>query len=471
MKQTRNLRKPLLAIGLCAALAFGFLAACGNPASPNGERETTLTPPAEDTGIVLNLYQPHRNQAGLWEALAADYKNLTGVTVNVRAPAAGSAAATELKEALEAEENAPGLFLFTNPREYKAWQESAADLSATNAYQQLADKRMALVVEEKVVGLPLGVEAFGIICNTKILDAYFALEDRDTDFDSIDDVNSHRELEALVKDLEANKAALGIDGVFAAPAFREGESTAWGTRLLSVPVGYEIKHRNIDITGDDANELSLRYEAGFRGFHELHLGHVTTREGLENRAYADAAREFATGRAAMILGSTDFLGQLNSVVGQTVSGNDAAFLPVFMNIEDFGHQGLAFETVQYAAVNGHANEEHRAAAEAFLDWLVTSEKGMDFLVNKLNVIAPYDSVIAGMPPSNPLALSALAWLQNSDVTNAITFSVLTPGEEFRDRVVGEGLLAWHRGESEWAELREDLREGWERHRARMDDHS
>ena len=460
MNNTRTLRRTLLALGLCAAVIAGFLAACGTPAAP-GEDETTR-PPAEDTGVVLNLFQPQHGHATLWDTLAADYRSLTGVTLNVRTPGPGREALAELKQALEGD-GAPGLFLFNHPRHHREWQEHAHDLSGTPAYQQLADNRLALVAEERVVALPLGVEAFGIVVNTRILEAYFALEERETEFDSIADVNTYRELEALVQGLHANREELGIDGVFAAPALAEGESAAWGTRLLSIPVGHEIRSRNLDVTGDEIGELNLHYEGGWRGFHRLHHGHITTTENLEDRTYADAAREFGTGRAAMILGSTDFLGHLNSVVGQTVTAADIAFLPIFMNIESATRQGLAFEAVHYAAINGRAAPEEIQAAEDFLNWLVTSERGMDFLVNQLNVIAPFNSVIAGMPPQNPLSISALEWLQNQDAPNTITWSILNPGEEFRDEVLGAGLRAYHAGERAWDRFRDDVREGWQRH--------
>jgi len=108
------MRKPLLALSLCAALAIGFLAGCGT-AAPGAERETTMQPPAEETGLKLNLYQPHPAQTALWQDLAADYKNLTGVDVAVITPR-GGAPATELKEALGGERDRPAIFLFTNPR-------------------------------------------------------------------------------------------------------------------------------------------------------------------------------------------------------------------------------------------------------------------------------------------------------------------------------------------------------------------
>jgi len=461
MKNTRNLRRALLALGLSAVIITGFLAACGNPAAPRDDDPTTL-PPAEDTGIVLNLFQPHHAHSALWDTLAADYRSLTGVTLNVRTPTAGSEMLTELTHALEGE-HAPGLFLFNNPRDYREWREHAFDLSNITAHQQLADRHLALTVEERTVALPLGVEAFGIIVNTAILDDYFALEERETEFNTLAEVNTYRELEALVRDLHENREELGIDGVFAAPALAEGESAAWGTRLLSIPVGYEIRSRNLDITGDEMGELNLHYETGWRGFHTLHHGHITTREGLEDRSYADAAREFGTGRAAMILGSTEFLGHLNSVAGQTVTADDIIFLPIFMNIESANRQGLSFEATHYVAINGRAAPEEIQAAEDFLNWLVTSERGMDFLVNQLNIIAPFNSVITGMPPQNPLSVSALEWMQNPDTTNAVTWSILNPGEEFRDEVLGAGLRAYHAGERAWDRFRDDVREGWERH--------
>jgi len=467
MKHTSNLRRTLVAFGLCAAVIVGFMAGCRNHEN-NGEGGTPTHPPAEDTGIVLNLFQPHHGHTGLWQALAADYQNLTGVTVNVHSPTAGSEALSELRDALEGD-HAPGLFVFQNPREHRVWHEHAHDLSGTDAYQRLTDRNLALVAgeEEIVVGLPLGIEAFGIIYNSTVMDAYFALDERETDFDSIADVNTHAELAALVRDMHLHLEELGIDGVFAAPAFGEGESTAWGTRLLSIPVGHEIKTRNLDVTGDEINELNLNYHAGWRGFHELHFEHATTREGLENRTYANAADEFATGRAAMILGSTDFVGYLNAA--GTIDADDIAFLPVFMNIPNATRQGLAFETVHYAAINGRADEEQLRAAEDFLDWLVTSERGMEFLVNQLNVIAPYDSVIEGMEPQNPLAVSAIYWLQNENVENVITHSHLAYDAEFRDEVVGAGMHAVARGERAWDNFVEDIRERWAEHRERMDE--
>ena len=464
-----RLRTALLALALCAALVAGFLAGCNRVNLPGGEKETTAQPPAEETGLKLNIYQPHPAQEGLWQALAADYKNLTGVDVAVISPKSG-APATELKEALKGERDKPAIFLFTSPREYNAWQEHAHDITGNPAYQRLIDSRLALTAGEKVIALPVGVEAFGIIYNKQILDDYFALEGKKSGLKSIADVKSYKELEALAKDIHGRKADLGIDGAFAAPALQEGEGVAWTTRLLGVPLGYEIEKKKMDVTGEGVNEVALRYETGYKGFYDVYFAHGTAaKEALETRAYADAVKEFATGKAAMILGGTDFMGHLNSAVGQTVEAGQCAFLPAFMNIEDVKNQGLAFEAVEYAAINGKASEEEIQAAGEFLNWLFTSEKGMDFLAGKLNVLAPYDSVSETALPGNPLSASAFEWLKKEGVSGAVAYSVLTPGEEFRDKVMSKGLLAYARGENDWNKFKTDLKEGWGEYHARMNE--
>jgi len=124
---------------------------------------------------------------------------------------------------------------------------------------------------------------------------------------------------------------------------------------------------------------------------------------------------------------------------------------------------------EYAAINGSLNEEEIQAAGEFLNWLFTSEKGMDFLANKLNVLAPYSSVTENALPNNALSASAFEWLCKEGAAGPVVYGALTPGEEFREKVLGGGLLSYARGETEWDKFRTNLREGWAEHRAKVDE--
>ncbi|MDR0531720.1 MAG: ABC transporter substrate-binding protein [Oscillospiraceae bacterium] len=458
---------PIVAVLCVAAVLAGFLSGCNNLAGPGGSDDTTALPPAEDTGLTIRIYQPNAGQAALWQELAADYRNLTGVSVDVKSPEGGEPG-NELKDMLKADAGAPGIFVFTNPREYGMWKEYAEPLSDTQAYQHLIDTRMALTADGKVVALPLSVEPFGIIYNKKILANYFALENKDTSYEAVSDITTYRQLTRLAEDMNDLKDELKIDGVFAAPALKEGESAVWTTRLMSVPLGHEIAGRKTELTGETLDELTIRYANGYRSLHDLMLNNGTTRRYLDERSYADAVKEFATGKAAMIPGGSEFLGHLNSAVGQTVSADEIAFLPAFMDIEDVPTQGLAFDVTGYLAINGKLSEEERKAAGEFLNWLFTSERGMDFLATKLNVLAPYDTETEESLPRNPLIADAFAWLKKSEAGNVLTWSSLTPGEEFRDKVFGKGLLAYSTGKTDWEDFKSDLREGWGKLRGKME---
>ena len=465
--KTRKFAAPIAALALCAVLLCGILAGCRAVAGEKEKKEDERTAhPVEDTGITLELYQPDSARAGLWQTLAADYKAISGVNVNVASPGT-EAPHAELREALQEEKGGPAIFLFTHPREYRGWPDRAADVSGTQAYRQLIDSRMALTADGKPVALPVAVEAFGVIYNKKILDKYFALEDAAVA--SISEVNSSAQFDRLVKDMHEHKDALGITGVFAAPAYKEGESGVWTTRLFSIPMGQELAASRKELTAEKFEDLNWSGAATAKSFYDLMTGHATVRENLETRTHAQAVQEFAAGKAAFILGGTEFLGNLNSAEGQTVTPEDIAFLPVMMEAGNAAAQGLAFDVMEYAAINSGLNEERRNAAADFLNWLYTSEKGMDFLANKLNVIAPYKTQTAATLPNNPLSADAFAWLQKEDVQNVVTWTSLTGGEEFRDKVLGAGMTAYHKGESNWDQFREDVRKGWNEMRDSWED--
>ncbi|MCL2106053.1 MAG: ABC transporter substrate-binding protein [Oscillospiraceae bacterium] len=453
---------------LGAVLIIGVLAACG-PRNNMGNNDETSSSAhaAEDTGLTVRVFQPQASQAALWETLAADYKTLTGVSVVTNDGRDGTL--EHLRETLQAESNATALFFFNNPREYNAWKENALDLAGSEAYLSLLDNRLALKTDAKVVGLPVGVEPFGIICNRTILDNYFALETKTTGFTEIGGITTHAELEALIKDMHAHKADLGIDGVFAAPALKEEQHGVWTHRLLSLPLSHEFHRNNVDLTGESVNEITFQHAEGYRGFYDLMADHGTAaREALAERGYADAAAEFAEGRAAMILGGSEFLGHFNSVPGKIVDAGEIAFLPAFMNYGETEKQGLALEPVLYAAVNAKAPEEERQAALAFLAWLFSSEKGMDFVSNKLNLLAPYSTADEAWLPNNPLSVSAFQWLKRDDVTHIVSLTALSPGEEFRTETVHRHLLGYTRGETPWEEFKDRVVTGWREFRGKIE---
>ena len=66
----------------------------------------------------------------------------------------------------------------------------------------------------------------------------FALASKATNYTSMEEINSFEKLSALVKDMTAHKAELGISGVFASTSLKSGEDWRFQTHLANLPIYY-----------------------------------------------------------------------------------------------------------------------------------------------------------------------------------------------------------------------------------------
>ncbi len=472
MKNRKRIAVVLPALVLCASLLCGLLTACNGTNKGGGDLTTTdpstLSPGAIEGELTVRVFQPHPAQAALWQALAADYKTLTGVNIAFSTTEDGTL--QTLKDALQGEQ-APGIILFTDPGEYAAWKDNAESLSEAEAYKRLLNQQLALKADGKPVAVPLGVYAFGVIYSKPVLNAYFALPEKATDFTKVGDITDFSKLESLVKDITKNKAALGIEGAIASPALKEGESAAMSHRLLSLPLSYEFRASNTELTGGAVNEINFRQNEAYKSFVDMMLANgAATPDTLNTRTEANALSEFANGKAAMLLGGSELWGRLNTVADQTLKEEDIGIMPAFMRFAEGEKYGLALEPQLYAAVNAKASDEDKQASLAFLEWLVSSDKGLAFLGKELNLLAPYSSMTDALLPSNPLSADAFQQLRSGDaaVVHLVSMTALSPGQEFREKTVAAGLVSYARGESAWEEFKTSVSTKWKEFRDKME---
>ena len=144
--------------------------------------------------------------AEIYQELAAAYEKETGVKVIVETAANNSYEST--LTAKMATKEAPTLFQINGPRGLANWKDYCADLSDTELYKHLTDKSLAVTSNGKAYGIPYVVEGYGIIYNKAITDKYFALSNRKTSFNSMDEINNFAKLKELCDDMQARKADL-----------------------------------------------------------------------------------------------------------------------------------------------------------------------------------------------------------------------------------------------------------------------
>lgn len=447
--------KKTLALFLCAALAI-TLAACGkNDMKPN-------TNTAKAGSVYFLNFKPE--VADIYKEIAAKYKEEKGVDVKI-VTAASNTYETTLKSEI-AKSEAPTIFQINGPVGYKAWANYCEDLSDTKLYSYLTDKNLAVKNENGVFGIPYVVEGYGIIYNDAIMKKYFALKDKAVSISKATDIKDFETLNAVVTDMTKHKKELGIDGVFAATSMGSGEQWRWTNHLASVPVYYEKKDDSdisTLVSALEEKEIEFEYSQNFRKIFDLYLNNSTTPKGLlSGKSVDNAMAEFALGKAAMVQNGNWAWEQISNVGGNTVKADDIKYLPIYTGVKGEEKQGLCIGTENYLAINKNASAEDKKASIEFLEWLFSSETGKDYVVNKLNFIAPFNTFKDDEKPKDPLAREILNWMEK-DVNNIEwTFSSF-PSQQFKDDV-GNALLEYVQGSKEWSHVEKTFRNSWKSER-------
>lgn len=426
---------------LSMAVAMSLLAGCGNAAEKQ----------QEEAGSVYYMnFKPE--VASVWEEIADVYEQETGVKVKVVTAAGGNYESTLKSEIVK--KDAPTLFQVNGPVGYQAWKDYCADLSDTQLYQALSDKDLAIKgADGGVYGIPYTMEGYGIIYNKEILEQYFATEGAKVG--AVEEINSFETLKAVAEDMQSKKEQLGIKGVFASTSLQPGEDWRWHTHLANLPVYAEYQQNGVS----DAEELSFAFQENFKNIFDLYLKNSTTEpKMLGSKGVNDSMAEFALGQCAMVQNGNWAWGQIAEVNGNVVKAEDIGFLPIYMGFEGEENQGLCVGTENYFCINSQASEADRKATEDFVYWLISSETGKDYMVNKLMNVAPFTTFTEEEKPADPLAKSMLEIMESGKGSIPWIFTTF-PSQTFKE-AFGGALLEYAQGTMSWDKVVKLMQEQW-----------
>ena len=462
------MKKKLISALLCVAMVSSMLVGCGSGAaetpaaeapaaegeaeSPAAEEPAAEAPAASaDGGKVYYLnFKPEVDTQ--WQEIAAAYTAETGVEVKVVTAASGT-----YEEVLRSEiagTDAPTLFQINGPVGYQNWKDYCLDLTNSELYNALSDKGLAVTgADGGVYGVPYTVEAYGIIYNDAIMQAYFATDGAKAA--SVDEINSFAKLKEVVEDMTAKKDDLGIQGVFASTSLLPGEDWRWQTHLAHVPVYYEYKDNNVS----DMAEITFKYSDNFKNIWDLYINNSTCAPGLlGSKAVTDSMAEFALGQCAMVQNGNWAWGQISDVEGNTVKEEDVKFMPIYTGIAGEENQGLCTGTENFWCVNSQASEADQKATLDFVNWMISSDAGKDYMVNSLGNAAPFSTFGDDEKPVDPLAKEMFRYMENGK--NSVTWNFTTfPSQAFKDDF-GAALLEYCNGNMTWDEVKDLVVSRW-----------
>lgn len=432
-----------LAVGVMFLMTFAVFTGC--------------TKTSGDTIYYLN-FKPEI--ADVYDEIAKAYQEETGVKLKVVTAASGTYEQT-LKSEM-AKSTAPTIFQINGPRGYANWKNYCKDLKDTEIYNALADKSLAITEGEGVYGIPYATEGYGIIYNADILDEYFGLDNKKVKINSVDEIKSFADLKAVVEDMTANKEKLGIEGVFASTSLKSGEDWRWQTHLANIPVYYEFQKNNVDLTGDGTKEITFEYSENFKNIFDLYINNsLTDKKLLGSKSVADSMAEFALGKCAMVQNGNWAWSQIKNVAGNKVDEEDIKFMPIYTGVEGEEDQGLCIGTESFLCINKNATEEQQKLSEDFLYWLFSSDRGKEFVSEKLDFIAPFTTFDQDETPEDPLAREVIRYMNRDNIKTIPWNFTLFPSQTFKENF-GASLLGYAQGNKTFEKVKSDMVADWKK---------
>lgn len=473
IKKERNfiMRKKLLCVSMCVAMAASVLAGCGSKDDKKddttkgaGDDATTTAASGEEGGdevgdaskgkVYYLNFKPESEDA--WKKVADAFTADTGIEVKVVTAASGTYESTLKSEMGKSE--APTLFQINGPVGYATWKDYCEDLASTDFANWVFDKSLLVTDGDGVYGVPYCVESYGIICNKKIFEAYFALDGRaDTGCAKLEDINSFAKLKAVADDMQAHKDDLGIKGAFSSAGMDSSSDWRFKTHLLNVAISAEFK----DAGADDMDEIEFKYADNFKQMWDLYITDSTCEPGmLGQKTGGDSTSEFALGEAAMYQNGVWAWGDIAKSEGAKVTEADIAYLPIYMGLEGEENQGLCTGTENYMCVNKEASADDKAATIKFVEWVFGSDAGKKMVSEDLGFLTSFTTFKPEEAPADPLKLAAAAYNSNASLTPVSWVGMNhMPSEEFKN-VVGADMLQYAQGSMDWSQVKDDTIQSW-----------
>ena len=437
----RPISRRLLLGGSAALAVAATLAACSNGSSSSS---------GSDNGVYLLNFKPEAEEA--LKTIASAYKDKTGVEVKVVTAASGTYQQTLQTEV--AKSNPPTIFNINGPVGLVTWKDYALDLSGTEFVKALTDSSMALTDEDGVVyGSPLGVEGYGLIYNAAILNKYFAMEGAKAT--AVDQIKGFDKLKEVVEDMQAKKADLGIEGVFAATSLSPGEDWRWQTHLANYPVYYEYRDAKVD----DLDELKLTYSDNYKQIFDLYLNNSTVApSAAAAKTVTDSMADFALGKCAFVQNGNWAWSQISEVEGNTVAEGDIHFMPIYIGVSGEEKSGIALGTENYLAVNSQVSETAQKASIDFLTWLLTGEGAKMLVDNSVVSVSPYPA-FSELTPADPLGKETAQFLANKELYPINWVFQTFPSQEFKNQL-GSHLAQYASGQEDWSAVKDYFVSAW-----------
>lgn len=328
---------------------------------------------AKESGEVktttLNIFQFKAEIAKDLEALAKEYEKVNeNVIVNVQTVGGGADYGASLK-AQFASGDEPDIFNNGGFQEAIIWKDKLEDLSDQDWVKDLyPGTEEPMTVDGKLLGMPMNKEGYGFIYNKELFDKAGITE-----------------LPKTFSELESTAKKLKKAGI---TPFSVGYGEWWilGIHLLNIPFAQQPDPDQF-ISDLNAGKTKIPENDKFNEF--MKLLDLTITYGNQNPLTTDyntQVTNFATGKAAMIQQGNWIQGMIDGITPDMKIG----LLPIPINDDKEAMDRIPVGVSNNWVVNKYS--KNKEEAKKFLNWMVTSDTGKKFIVEKFKFIPVFKTI-------------------------------------------------------------------------------
>ncbi len=358
----------------------------------------------------VTLMQNKPEIDGQLKAYGAVWSEATGNKVTIKS--VGGSSSITLGQQLNADYAAgdmPDIFIIAGLEDYKEWEGLILDLSDEPWVKETS---VAFKVDGKVYGQPVAVEGWGMAYNADML-ARAGIDPAS--------LNNYNAYKAAFEKLDSMKAELGVNSVVSMAA---GPEMGWVTAhhnfnsLLSNGLAYG----DLSVVNDLlAKKVDAKRLSEYADWVEL-LFNYADKSVLTTGNYDAQVGAFAAGKAV-------FLHQGNWTDPNMAQAN-ATFK---MGFAPHGSMHSATDGIFVAAPSFYvinSESENVETAKQFLNDLVSTDAGQNFMVNEAGMIPAFANV--KLSPAGQLSKSVQEW---SAAGKVYSWSQYYFSGEFRDKTL------------------------------------
>jgi len=328
----------------------------------NNKKEETKKPGANEK-ITLNIFQFKAEIAKDLEALAKEYqKENKNVTVKVQTVGGGADYGAALK-AQFASGNEPDIFNNGGYQEAVTWKDKLEDLSDQDWVKDLyPETEKPMTVDGKLLGMPMNTEGYGFIYNKDLFDKAGITQ-----------------LPKTLTELDATAKKLKAAGI---TPFSVGYGEWWilGIHLLNIPFAQQPDPDKF-IADLNAGKAKIPDNDKFKEF--IKLFDLTIKYGNKNPLTTDyntQVTNFASGKTAMMQQGNWTQGMIDGITPNMKLG----LLPIPINDDKNAMDKIPVGVPNNWVVN--KNSKNKEEAKKFLNWMVSSDTGKKYIVEKFKFI-------------------------------------------------------------------------------------